>query len=248
MKIVSYGGGTNSTAMLIECVNRGIEVNLILFADTGGERPHTYQYVRMFSDWLVEKGFPAIQTVKNGGVHKNLEQECLTRKALPSLAYGFKTCSQKWKIRPQDQFLNRQPWAISQWEQGKKITKLIGFDADEPQRAKDYEDKKYTVKYPLIEWEMGREECTKTIEDAGLCLPGKSACFYCPSTKPTEVRQLKAIYPDLAQRAIDMENNADLSQLKGLGRNFAWSELLKNSEMFDDYSNTPELACGCYDG
>ncbi len=63
MNIVSYGGGTNSTAMLIECVNRGIKVDLILFADTGGERPHTYKYIEMFSRWLVGKGYPAIITV-----------------------------------------------------------------------------------------------------------------------------------------------------------------------------------------
>ena len=36
MKTVSYGGGINSTAMLIEFVNRGIMDDVILFADTGG--------------------------------------------------------------------------------------------------------------------------------------------------------------------------------------------------------------------
>lgn len=34
--IVSYGGGTNSTAMLIAMVLKGIKPDLILFADTGG--------------------------------------------------------------------------------------------------------------------------------------------------------------------------------------------------------------------
>lgn len=38
--ISSYGGGTNSTALLIECVKRGIRIDMILFADTGGEKPH----------------------------------------------------------------------------------------------------------------------------------------------------------------------------------------------------------------
>ena len=39
--IVSYGGGTNSTAMLIAMVLKGIKPDLILFADTGGELPET---------------------------------------------------------------------------------------------------------------------------------------------------------------------------------------------------------------
>lgn len=36
LTIASYGGGTNSTAELIGCVEKGIKVDLILFADTGG--------------------------------------------------------------------------------------------------------------------------------------------------------------------------------------------------------------------
>ena len=36
MNLVSFGGGTNSTAMLIGMFERQIPVDLILFADTGG--------------------------------------------------------------------------------------------------------------------------------------------------------------------------------------------------------------------
>lgn len=248
LSVASYGGGTNSTAMLIEIVKRKEHVNLILFSDTGAEKPHTYSYIEMLSEWLIDHGMPRIITVRNGGIHKSLEHECIYRKCLPSLAYGFKTCSQKWKIRPQDQFIKSQQWAKYAWDNGEKITKLIGFDADEPQRAKNYEDDKFIVRYPLIEWDMGRDECIETIKAENLCLPGKSACFFCPSTKQSEVRQLKAIYPDLADRALKMEENADLSQIKGLGRNFAWKDLLATNDMFNGYDSAPELACGCYDG
>ena len=42
MNIVGYGGGTDSTAMLIGLWQRRIPVDRILFADPGGEQPHTY--------------------------------------------------------------------------------------------------------------------------------------------------------------------------------------------------------------
>ena len=45
MNIVSFGGGTNSTAMIIGMYLHKIPVDLILFADTGGEQPHTYESV-----------------------------------------------------------------------------------------------------------------------------------------------------------------------------------------------------------
>ena len=43
--VVSFGGGVDSTAMLIEMKNRGIRPDVILFADTGAERPGTYIHI-----------------------------------------------------------------------------------------------------------------------------------------------------------------------------------------------------------
>lgn len=107
--IASYGAGTNSTAFLIEMVRRGERVDAILFADTGGERPGTYAFVALFSDWLVARGWPAITIVKKGGRQETLEEDCLRKSMLPSLAYGFKGCSHKYKIEPQDKFVNNYP-------------------------------------------------------------------------------------------------------------------------------------------
>jgi 3'-phosphoadenosine 5'-phosphosulfate sulfotransferase (PAPS reductase)/FAD synthetase len=42
---VAFGGGINSTAMLCGFRERGIKPDLILFADTGGELPETYEHV-----------------------------------------------------------------------------------------------------------------------------------------------------------------------------------------------------------
>ncbi|MBD2499835.1 phosphoadenosine phosphosulfate reductase domain-containing protein [Anabaena azotica] len=61
--VVSYGGGRNSTALLILCWKLGIKPDLILFADTGAEKAETYQYIEMFSKWLVERGMPPITVV-----------------------------------------------------------------------------------------------------------------------------------------------------------------------------------------
>jgi len=250
MNIVSYGGGTNSTAMLIECAKRGIQIDLILFADTGGEKPHTYEYVKMFRKWCVANGLPSIiqvQQVNQYGTAITLEQLCLNRNMLPSLAYGWKSCSLKHKVAPQDKYVNNWQPAKDEWKAGRKITKLIGYDADEPHRGNIESDDKYKYWHPLVEWDMGRDECIKSIESAGLPLPGKSACFFCPSSKPNEIMELKEQYPHLLDRAIKMEENADLLTVKGLGRNFAWKDLAKQEDLFG-FELPPELACGCYDG
>jgi len=75
--IVSFGGGTNSTAMLIGMVKLGIKPDCILFADTGGEKRQTYNYIDYFNNWLRKKNMPLIKIVKyktKHGVEITLER------------------------------------------------------------------------------------------------------------------------------------------------------------------------------
>jgi hypothetical protein len=252
MNVVSYGGGTNSTAMLIGMQERGIPVDLILFADTGSEKPHTYTHVQEVSEWCVAMGYPEIRTVRRTnreGAVRSLEADCIDGKMLPSIAYGFKACSLKYKRDPQDKFCNNYPQAKAVWADGRRVTKFIGYDADEERRATIRDDDKYTYCYPLIEWGWGRDECIQAIDNAGLSRPGKSACFFCPSSKPKEIIHLGKDYPDLLERALTMESNAELTHVKGLGRNFAWRDLIRADRAQMDMFRTPiEIDCGCYDG
>lgn len=63
MNLVSFGGGTNSTAMIIGMYLRKIPIDLIIFADTGAEQPHTYKFIEQFNAWLINHGLPEITTV-----------------------------------------------------------------------------------------------------------------------------------------------------------------------------------------
>lgn len=93
MNVVSFGGGTNSTAMIIGMYLHKIPIDLILFADTGGEQPHTYEFMETFNEWLVKHGIPKIVSVEyhdKDGNRLTLEQECINSGRLPSIAYGFK--------------------------------------------------------------------------------------------------------------------------------------------------------------
>ena len=96
--MVSYGGGANSTALLIGLHQHRIPVDLILFADTGAEHPHTYAYLEVMDRWLKDHGMPPITRVyktTRDGKRLTLEDECLQSCSLPSIAYGFKRCSLK---------------------------------------------------------------------------------------------------------------------------------------------------------
>ena len=89
--VVAYGLGVDSTAMLIEFARRGVRPDLILFADTGGEKPETYTYLPVIQEYLARAGFPAVVTVRYAptrAVYDTLEAQCLHTGTLPSLAYG----------------------------------------------------------------------------------------------------------------------------------------------------------------
>lgn len=261
MNIVAYGGGTNSTAMLIGLHRHGIPVDLILFADTGGEQPHTYAYLPIMNRWLADHGIPEITVVEytdQNGDRLTLEQECLRSGTLPALAYGYKKCSLKHKIAPQDKFCNNYPPCREAWARGEKVVKFIGYDAGEERRRDhaivyDMTDTKYRKEYPLIDWGWGREECIQAIQQEGLPLPGKSSCFFCPSMKQREIRTLYHRHRDLFDRAITIEDGAkpSLVRVKGLGRNWSWRDFVeadRNQTVLCGLFPETDLPCGCYDG
>lgn len=228
--IVAYGLGVNSTSALIELYNRGLRPDAILFSDTGSEKKETYNYLPVIQQWLEHVGFPSVTTVKyqvknfkNWPPYHSLGENCLTNGTLPSLAFGFKSCSIKWKITPQNKWTDKWLPAADCWDAGMKVRKLIGYDAGAKDmkryaHAVGVEDPKYDYWYPLIEWEMDREACKESIRAKGLPVPPKSACFFCPATKPHEVREFRKEY---LRYIVIMEARAEprLKKIKGLWRN-----------------------------
>ena len=184
--------------------------------------------------WLKEHGMPEITRVYKttmDGMRLTLEDVCLKSGTLASIAYGFKRCSLKHKIGPQEKFCNNYPPCREVWRSGKKVVKFIGYDAGEHYRSdkvllNDLADPKYSKWYPLMEWGWDREECIRQIEAAGLPQPGKSSCFFCPSMRAEEIIDLREHYPDLFRRALALEDNAraNLKTVQGLGRNYSWKE------------------------
>ena len=149
---------------------------------------------------------------------------------LPSLAYGSKACSQKWKVEPQNAFLRRWRPAISAWVRAASAWKhAIGYDAGpkDMRRGGDCADtalERFT--YPLREWGWCRERCKAEIASDDLlsaiagrhgipAVPTKSACICCPSTQPHEVDEMAAREPAGLAAALAVEAAA-LPTLKTL--------------------------------
>lgn len=64
---------------------------------------------------------------------------------------------------------------------------------------------RYDVRYPLREYGFNRKKCGEIIAAAGLPIPPKSACFFCPAMREIEIQRLAVVDPDLYKLAIEME-------------------------------------------
>lgn len=245
--VVSYGAGTNSTAMVCEMVRRDETIDAIVFCDTGGERPETYAHIVDFSGWLKARDYPEVLTIRRESAKvgddlaATLEAECLMRGQLPGIAYGMGSCSDKWKQQPFKKWLQTTGWS--------NVVVCIGFDANEPSRKirGDKYAMPYARRYPLIEWDIGRAQCVEIIKASGITPPGKSACFFCPASRKHEILELP---DDLKRRALEIEARAHLTSVAGLGRHFAWRDLIAadKAQCKFDFVGVEETPCGCYDG
>lgn len=196
-EMVSFGGGLNSVAMTIMLVESGWR-GPIVFADTGTEMPDTYCYLDYFErEYLKPRELELIRLKPGSEYHGadaqvDLYSYCMRLGIVPFPAVRW--CSIKWKRKP-----------LENWRQKHNVaTTLIGIDAGEPGRVRDSD----TVRYPLVEAGIDRTNCRRIIESAGLAIPPKSHCFFCPNQTLSEWRQLFFEHPDLYRKAAFLEENA----------------------------------------
>lgn len=260
-KYVSYGAGRNSTAMIIGLWSLGIRPDAILFADTGGEKPETYAFIVSMNKWLKAHDFPFVTVVSRQsmnmvkhGRYTTLEEQCIANKTMPSKVFGGSTCSVSWKVEPMERWI-KQKWG-EDIKSGLKPICFKGIHAGETKRffgksGKPFlEDDVSIGFFPLINplrWHQGH--CESAILGAGLPMPPKSSCFYCPNSKKKEVVELEETHPKLYERAIAIERggmeNVHNANIKGLGREWSWAEINDPAPLFQHQKNG--LECYCID-
>ena len=212
---VAYGIGVDSTAVLVGLHDRGIRPDFILFADVGSEKESTYAYLPVIQAWLTKVHFPTVHVVKyipQRAPYTTIEGNMVMNATLPGATFGRGSCTIKWKIVPQNKWTAGNDRCRAAWAFGRKVCKMIGFDAGENYRKRKANDKahcnddRFLYTYPLIEWGWDREECKARIREAGLLVPPKSACIFCPNMKPHELDELT---PEERGRIVRMEVTAE---------------------------------------
>jgi hypothetical protein len=196
-EMISFGAGVNSAAMAIMLVEQGWQ-GPIVFADTGSEWPETYCYMRYFeTEYLKPRGLE-ITTLSPGSEWHQKERDCSLFdycqrwNILPLLSSRW--CSVRWKREPVHAWAKAHGYDMQ----------LLGICASEPRRIRDTSG----VRYPLYEEDITRRECQRIIQRAGLEIPLKSGCFFCPGQALADWKRLYHEHPDLYENAASLEDQA----------------------------------------
>jgi len=232
--IVACGVGRDSTAMLMGMHARSLRPDAILFADVGAEKRQTYEYIPILQRWLKRAKFPPLTIVRYVPVrrttpYRTIEGDMAMNCVLPGIVFGRGTCTNKWKIDPQNKWTKEWPLAQEAWARGEKVVKLIGYDAGETKRLAKADAKahagrfqrdreRYEVRYPLMEWGWNLQRCLDEIAERSVPAPVKSACMFCPNQQPWEVVEL--LSPEERARVMRIELAAEPynKSIRGLWR------------------------------
>ena len=192
--VVSYGGGVNSTAMIVFLVKNKLPLDYVVFSDTGDEMPETYEYLEVMRKYLERKKIPfKIVRVRKGD---SLSDRCLRRRVIPSQMWRW--CTRDMKVAPIHTFYRSLKSHIYQY---------MGIDYDEIRRMKAARVDYVTNLYPLIDYKISREGCINLIKSAKLPIPVKSGCFFCPFNNMQRWAEIYKNHPDLYRFAMKIEEN-----------------------------------------
>ncbi|MFG2716889.1 phosphoadenosine phosphosulfate reductase [Streptomyces sp. NPDC048416] len=221
MKVISYGGGVQSTALLVLAAQGRIDYSTFLFANVGddSEHPATLAYIRDIAvPFASNAGLQLhhLRRTRRDGTTETL-MERLNRPGTRSIpipvrmangAPGRRSCTSDFKIKVVGRWL-REHGATAH----DPAVVGIGISVDEIHRANRRRSEPHEqVEYPLLDLCLRRDDCEKIIESAGLPVPPKSACFFCPFRTVGAWHQLRSEDPDLFARSIQLEATVNRSR------------------------------------
>jgi hypothetical protein len=213
----SSGGGKQSIAALVLSARGEIDYPIHLFSNVGddSEYPGTLEYVRNIAmPYAKAHGIQFIELTKRPNGKPTTLYGLLNRPHSRSIdipmwlrkpnsktgAPGRRGCTKQFKVKRIAAWTKK--WGASAEQ---PATLGIGISLDEWKRVRTSGIAWQVNDYPLIDLRLTRADCVKIIEDAGLPIPPKSACWFCPFHHVSDWIELSQFHPVLFSRAIELE-------------------------------------------
>lgn len=188
MHVVSFSGGKDSTAMLLRMVELNMQIDEIIFCDTGMEFPQMYDHLDRVGAYI---GRPITRLNRPNSFEDMLLHHV---KKNGTVGYSFPDFRNRWCTA----YFKRDHIKsyLRQARKEKQVIEYVGIAADEPKRIKD-------KRYPLVEWGWTEADCLRYCYERGFDWGGlynvfrRVSCWCCPLKGLDELRQLRKHYPEL---------------------------------------------------
>ena len=229
MRIFSFGGGVQSTAVLCLAAKGALQYDAFVFANVGedSEHPDALAYVRNVTMPFAERH--ALKLVEVAWARKDGSTDTLYKRIyrnqrsipipahLQSGAPGNRACTSDFKIR------NIDRWIAENGGKGHDVHIGLGISVDEIHRAKVKAPEAVRgftkhLEYPLIDLHISRAQCHNIIAAAGLPPAPKSSCYFCPFHTHAAWIHLRNTRPDLFDKAVQLEKHINHKRQHTLGK------------------------------
>ena len=221
MRIVSFSGGKDSTAMLLMMLDKGMPIDKIVFCDTGMEFPQMYAHIEKVEKYIgrtiyILKGKETYRFYLCDHVNQNFQ-----------VFYFHPYFRNRWCTRA----LKVQPF-MKYIRQFNDVIEYHGIAADESYRTLKNQDSGRIIKYPLVEWGITEKQALEYCYNKGFDWGGlykkfhRVSCWCCPLKRISEYRVLYNDYPELWAELVEMDKKSFRKFLKNytvqeLGARFA---------------------------
>ena len=192
--VLSFGGGVNSVALMVLLFQQGLPLDEAVFADTGGEVPETYEYLKVARKYLAARGVGLTVLCKKGD---SLYDTAWRRQVFPSAIWRWST--RDFKVAPIHRYYR---------EVGGHVNQYLAIAYDEVHRVKDSRVDYVTHLHPLVDRRITRACCVEIIEKEGLPVPTRSSCFFCPFNSAERWRWIHDRHPALYEKAVALEEHS----------------------------------------
>lgn len=216
LRAISYGGGRQSTALVVLAAQGVIDFPLAIFSNVGdrAENPETIRYVgQHVVPWLRDQAnVELVQTrwIDRTGKERDLYDDLVNpdHRTIDIPVYmeggapGNRKCTTRYKIEVVGRELKKRGASAAN-----PCTVAVGFSTDELRRlsSRRHEDWERPV-YPLIDLGISTADCARIVADAGLPPAPKSSCWFCPFQRPAQWAEKRRDRPAQFARAVDLED------------------------------------------
>lgn len=221
--IVSYGGGTQSTALILMSLNGYKNLNrpdFGVYSDTGSEPEFVNNYIDFFIDYVKNAfDFDIFRTMKGAGLYNHLQNPPIKSKlgnfyisSVPpfftlnefnEVGMLMRQCTSDFKTKPLSKLIN------SLIPRGSKYIKWIGISFDERSRMKISQTKKFTNYYPLVDLFINRADSINYLNSLNFRPAQRSSCFFCPFHSNNYWRWLKKFHYKEFDKAVQLEKTVN---------------------------------------